>query len=423
MVLKVARVASLQGEFRPPSDKSLTHRAYMFGAIADGPSTVHNPLEAADTLATLHCLSQLGLLYEREEGHVKLLPRGEWRQPEEPLDCGNSGTTMRLLAGLLASRPMKSVLVGDASLSKRPMKRIAEPLRKMGASVEGEYPPLLIQGDYLRGIHYASPVASAQVKSCVLLAGLRASDESWVKEPHRSRDHTERMLAATGVEVMRNGDWVGVKPVSKLKAFEFTVPADISSAAFFMTAAALVPESNLIVRDLGVNPSRDGLLEVFRQAGVDFDLGNEREELGEPVAEARVGFSPHLKAFHVSGALVPRLIDEAPILSVLASQCEGTSSFRDAGELRVKESDRIESIASCLRSMGGNIETFEDGFAVTGPTSLHGARLDAEGDHRIAMAFAIAGLIASGETVIDNSEGVLTSFPTFEAELGRLSVV
>lgn len=395
----------------------------MFGAIAEGSSTVHKPLTGADCESTLACLAQLGVLYERTDDQVRLFPKGEWSQPSEPLDCGNSGTTMRLLAGLIASRPIKAMLIGDESLSRRPMKRISEPLRKMGGKLDGDTPPLLIQGGYLKGIRYQSPVSSAQVKSAVLLAGLRASGETWLKEPFLSRDHTERMLGAMGVDLMNNDGWIGVKGGSKLKAFDFTVPGDISSAAFMMVAAALLPESNLTVTDLGVNPTRSGLLDVFEQVGVDYALEGMRSELGEPVADANVRFTPNLKPFVVEGALVPRLIDELPILAVLASQCEGVSYIRDSGELRVKESDRIELIAENLRAMGGKIETKPDGFVITGPTKLHGAVLDAEGDHRIAMAFAVAGLIAEGPTEVEGAGGIITSFPQFESELWRLCVV
>ncbi len=413
----------MQGNFRPPSDKSMTHRAYLLGAIAEGPSTVRKPLMSGDCDSTLSCLSSLGIMYERAEEQVRLFPPEEWRQPLEPLDCGNSGTTMRLLAGLVASRPMHAALIGDESLSTRPMKRIADPLRRMGAKIEGETPPLLIQGGALEGIRYESDVASAQVKSAVLLAGLDASGETWFREPYQSRDHTERMLAASGVEILHDDGWLGVKGGSTVQGLDFTVPGDISSAAFMMVAAALLPEANLNVYDLGVNPTRCGILDVFDQTGVDYALENRREELGEPVAELNVTFTRLLRPFKVRGSLVPRLIDELPILAVLASQCKGVSIVSDAAELRVKESDRIEHVAECLRAMGGQIETKPDGFEITGPTRLHGANLDAHDDHRIAMAFAIAGLIAEGPTEIMGSNGVATSFPQFESELWRLCVV
>jgi 3-phosphoshikimate 1-carboxyvinyltransferase len=421
--LKVSRASSIQGTFRPPSDKSLTHRSYMLGAIADGPSEVRLPLEGEDCESTLACLASMGLRYERGEHGVKLTPIDTWRQPDGPLDCGNSGTTMRLLSGLIASRDLCVKLVGDASLSRRPMKRIAEPLRLMGAQVEGDTPPLTIRGGRLNGIHYESPVASAQIKSCVLLAGLGASGETMVREPYASRDHTERMLTATGVEILRKSGWVGVRGGSRPHGFQITVPGDISSAAFLMVAAALLPKSAIVVQDLGVNPTRSGLLDIFEQSQIDFFLDSKREELGEPVSDVHVRYSPKPKPFVVEGSLVPRLIDEIPILAVLASQCHGVSVVRDARELRVKESDRIELIAKALRSMGGSIETHEDGFEINGPTPLRGATIETDGDHRIGMAFAIAGILADGSTTIQGAEAIATSFPAFEKELERLIIV
>lgn len=423
MTLTVGRAAAIRGEIRPPSDKSLTHRAYMLGAIASGESVVRNPLEGEDCESTLRCLEQLGLRSEHEGALVRLRPAPEWSQPSGALDCGNSGTTMRLLSGLVASRPIFCDLIGDASLSRRPMRRIAEPLRLMGASVEGETPPLRIQGGDLTAIRYATPVASAQIKSCVLLAGLRAEGETTVTEPAGTRDHTERMLRATGVEVQVGPQRASVKGGSVPQAFEFSVPGDISSAAFFMVAAALLPGSEVIVRDLGANPLRTGLLEVFADAGVPFWLDHERFELGEPIKDARVATARALRPFVIEGSLVPRLIDEIPILAVLATQCDGTSEIRDAKDLRVKESDRIELIAGGLRRMGAQVETFEDGMAISGPTRLNGIRIDAEGDHRVAMAFAIAGLIADGPTQIAGADAIRTSFPGFENELWRLCIV
>lgn len=423
MRLAVGRAATLQGEIRPPSDKSLTHRAYMLAAIAPGPSIVRSPLTGQDCQATLRCLEQMGLRATTQGNRVLLEPPGEWQQPEGPLDCGNSGTTMRLLSGLVASRPMECTMIGDESLSRRPMKRIAEPLRLMGARVEGDHAPLRIEGGNLRGIEYTTPVASAQIKSCVLLAGLRASNITVVTEPAPTRDHTERMLKATGVKLFPYGQGFGVFGGSIPEPFEFDVPGDISSAAFFLVAAALLPDAELVVRDLGVNPLRTGILEVFTDAGVPFWMDNERKELGEPVMDLRVKAAKTLRPFLIEKAVVPRLIDEIPVLAVLATQCEGTSVIRDAKELRVKESDRIELIAEGLRRMGAQVETFEDGMAITGPTKLRGVQIHAHGDHRIAMAFAIAGLIADGATEIEGAESIQTSFPTFEEELWRLCIV
>lgn len=423
MTLRIQPVVTLQGEVRPPSDKSLTHRAYLFGAIAKGESRVLNPLRGEDCESTLECLNLLGLRHEWiTDSEIRLIPAEKWVQPVRELNCGNSGTTMRLLSGLLASRDLDCTLIGDASLSRRPMKRIAEPLRKMGATVEGDTPPLRIRGGQLQGIDYVSPVASAQIKSCTLLAGLGAEGITRVTEPSRSRDHTERMLRATGVEVIDDGT-VSVQGGQAPNGFEFSVPADISSAAFLIVAAAALPEGRLLVRDLSVNPTRTGLLDVLDQVGIPYEITNPREELGEPVAELQIRAPKTLRPFEIAGALVPRLIDEIPVLAVLATQCEGKTIIRDARELRVKESDRVEKVAEGLRAMGAQVETFEDGFAITGPTRLKGATIEATGDHRIAMAFAVAGLLAEGETIIHGADSIATSYPTFERDLQTLSVL
>jgi 3-phosphoshikimate 1-carboxyvinyltransferase len=408
--------------FRPPSDKSLTHRAYMLGAVASGESLIRQPLTGEDCESTLRCLEQMGLEYKRTGSEIKLRPR-EWHTPVGELDCGNSGTTMRLLAGLIASRPIKATMVGDASLSTRPMRRIAEPLRLMGAKIQGDTPPLRIDGADLQAVTYESPVASGQIKSAMLLAGLRAHGRTAVIEPHLSRDHTERMLSALGVPVTQSFTEHAIAAVegpAQPVGFEFLVPGDISSAAFFLVAAVLLPESELDVTEVGINPSRTGILDVLTMAAAEARTVRDWNELGEPVADLRVQSCRELRPFQIGGGLVPRLIDEIPVLAVLATQCEGTSVIRDARELRVKESDRIELIATGLRSMGAIVETFEDGLAITGPTPLRAARVEAQHDHRIAMAFAIAGLIANGSTEIEGAESIATSFPTFEVELRRL---
>jgi 3-phosphoshikimate 1-carboxyvinyltransferase len=424
MTLTISPVVTLQGEVRPPSDKSLTHRAYLFGAIARGESYVRNPLRGEDCESTLECLNLLGLRHEWiTPTEIRLIPAEGWVQPPRELNCGNSGTTMRLLSGLLASRPLDCRLIGDASLSRRPMKRIAEPLRRMGATVQGDTPPLRIRGGALHGIDYVSPVASAQVKSCTLLAGLGAEGVTSVTEPSRSRDHTERMLRATGVEVLEDGDRVSVRGGQTPNGFSITIPADISSAAFPIVAAALLPQGRLRVRDLSVNPTRTGLLDVLDQAGVPYEIAGLREELGEPVAELELRAPDVLRPFEIAGSLVPRLIDEIPVLAVLATQCEGRSVIRDARELRVKESDRIEKVAEGLRAMGAEVETFDDGLAISGPTRLKATAVDATGDHRIAMAFAVAGLIAEGDTRIDGADSIATSYPTFERDLQALAVL
>ncbi len=456
MRLVVEPKKCVKGEFRPPSDKSLTHRAYMLGAAAESDSLIKMPLAGEDCQATLSCLAQMGMQYTwAGPTDVRLHPIREWMQPAAPLDCGNSGTTMRLLSGLVASRHLDVQMIGDSSLSKRPMKRIAEPLRLMGAIVEGDTPPLRIKGASLRGIDYVSPVASAQIKSCTLLAGLLAEGETWVTEPSLSRDHTERMFTALGVPIRRGilldnlgveqfeedidfdsqerlsavddelipiGWRCGITGGVRFDGFEFSVPGDISSAAFFMVAAAILPNSRLEILDLSVNPTRTGIIDVFHQVGVPCMMEEERLEMGEPVANLLVACPfERRRPFEISGALVPRLIDEIPILAVLATQCHGESTIRDARELRVKESDRIELVANGLRAMGAEVETFEDGMSIRGPVQLKGARIDANHDHRIAMAFAIAGLAAEGQTIIEGAEAIFTSFPNFENDLLRFT--
>lgn len=422
-------MGSLQGQIRPASDKSLTHRAYMLAAIADGPSTVRKPLVSQDAENTLECLCALGMRADEvASDEVRITPAPIWHTPKEPLYCGNSGTTMRLMSGLVASRPITATFTGDESLSKRPMKRVADPLRLMGARVDGDTPPLIIYGsDRLSGIDYTTPVASAQIKSCILLAGLNAHGETTVREPSASRDHTERMLRAIGVNVERfNEDGFAVARLAgpaRPKGFEFTVPADISSAAFFMVGACVVPAAWLQLFDVGINPTRTGILEVLKEAGVTVVLDNLREELNEPIANIEIRQPQLLQPFEVEGSLVPTLIDEIPILAVLATQCDGRSTFHDAHELRVKESDRIELIARNLRAMGANVETFEDGLAVSGPVELKGAEIETAGDHRIAMAFAIAGLIAEGRTIIKDAQNIATSYPDFEGHLWSVCVV
>lgn len=393
----------------------------MFGSIAKGRSIVHAPLDSEDAEASERCLTALGTEFIRREGAIEVVPATAWKSPGDLLDCGNSGTTMRLLSGLVASRPLVATLTGDDSLKRRPMGRIASPLREMGATILGEVPPLEIRGRNLTGITYKTPVSSAQIKSCILLAGLRAEGITTVVEPSKSRDHTERMLQSFGVPVAIDGLKVSLTGGAEIPSFSIKVPGDISSAAFFIVATALLGGSSMEVTELSLNPTRTGLLDVLSQAGVPHSTDEIHHELGEPVSSLYVQSAQFLAPFQISGDLVPRLIDEIPVLAVLASQCNGVSTIRDAKELRVKESDRIEKVASGLRAMGAKVETFEDGMAIEGPTPLVGTVIDANGDHRIGMSFAIAGLIAEGETIIENSESIQSSFPTFESDLWRLT--
>lgn len=411
----------MRGALRPPSDKSLTHRAYLLAAAATDASLIREPLQGEDCNATLNSLEAMGLRREDVgDGSVRLIPAAEWHSPLEQLDCGNSGTTMRLLAGMIASRPIEAMLVGDASLSRRPMSRIAAPLREMGAQIEGERAPLKIRGGALRGICHRSPVASAQVKSCLLLAGLRAEGETRVIEPSPSRDHTERMLRALGVAIEAAGTEVWVRGGQTFGGFEFQVPADISSAAFWLVAAIVLPDSKVSLKSVGLNSSRTGILDVLQQVGGGVRVESGPTQLGEPTGDVVAWHHGPLQAFEIGGRLVPRLIDEIPVLAVLATQCEGRTTIRDAAELRVKESDRIGKVVDGLRSMGARIEELEDGMSIEGPTRLSGTTIDASGDHRIAMSFAVAGMIADSPTMINGAESIMTSYPDFETHRRQL---
>ena len=422
----------MRGVWRPPGDKSITHRAVILGLLAHGTTEIEGFLESDDCLRTLQMAQQLGAQAERiDAARWRIVGRGGQPlcEPTDALDAGNSGTTARLMAGVLASYPIFSVLTGDESLRRRPMRRVVEPLRQMGAQIDGREGasrlPLAIRGGDLRGIHYLTPVASAQVKSCLLLAGLNAAGVTEITEPCLSRDHTERMLRAFGASLEQQVCASGMHRVrlrgkQSLEGQRVSVPGDFSSAAFWIAAALLLPGSDLLIEHVGVNPTRTGLLEALAQGGVHLEWSAVGEQAGEPTATLRVRPQP-LSAMHISGALVPSLIDEVPILALLATQAHGTTEIRDAAELRVKESDRIETITTELRKMGAQIEPLPDGLRVQGPTPLHGAEVHSHGDHRIAMTLAIAGLIAhKGETVIHEVACVQTSFPEFESLLERL---
>lgn len=411
-----ARVA---GTVQVPGDKSISHRAAIFGAIANGTTTTRGFLQAHDTAATLRCLKQLGA--EIEDDGETVTVRGDGfqslRAPDAPLDCGNSGTTMRLLLGVLAGCEFETTLAGDASLSKRPMDRVRIPLEQMGASVRGQgeknAPPIAVRGGNLKSIRYEMPVASAQVKSAILLAGLNAAGETKVIEPTASRDHTERMLRGFGVEISRDGNEISLRGGQELRGCHVEVPGDISSAAFFFVAAALRPGWNLTVENVGLNPTRTGVLDVLEKMGARVEIGNQRESGGEAIGDVSVS-GANLQATQIGGDLIPRLIDELPVLALLATQCEGTTEIRDASEMRVKESDRIAVIARELRKLGANIDETPDGMRVHGPTPLRGAPVvSPPGDHRIAMTLAIASLIAEGETTLENDDAVASSFPNF----------
>lgn len=414
----------VRGTLRAPGDKSISHRAALLGAIASGTTQVEGFLRAGDCLSTLRCLRHLGASIE-EAPPDRLVIRGrDLREPEEILDVGNSGTTIRLLAGVLAGHPFHSVLTGDASIRRRPMDRVAEPLRRMGARISGRdggrLAPLSIDGGGLRGISYATPVPSAQVKSAILLAGLFAEGETAVREPQLSRDHTERMLGAFGVPVARDGLTVRLRGPAALRGAALRVPGDLSSAAYFLVAAALVPGSWVRVEDVGLNPTRTGVLDILRLMGAAVEVDGLRDEAGEPAGTVTVRAS-RLHGAVIGGDLVPRAIDELPVVAVAACLAEGETVIRDAAELRVKESDRIAALARELGRLGAAVEARPDGLAIRGGPRLRGGRAASGGDHRIAMALAVAGLCADGPVVIDDPACIRTSFPEFEAILRRVT--
>lgn len=411
---------SLSGSLDIPGDKSVSHRAVMFAALADGVSKIDGFLEGEDTRATAKVFSQLGVQIETPSPSQRIVHGvgiDGLKAPSGPLDCGNAGTGMRLLAGLLAAQQFDSVLVGDESLSKRPMRRVAAPLAGMGALIdteEGGLPPLRIHGGRaLRGIDFVSPVASAQVKSAVLLAGLYAEGETSVREPHPTRDYTERMLSAFGVDIEFSPGYAKLRGGQRLRATDIAVPADFSSAAFFLVAASIVPGSELRLRAVGLNPRRTGLLAALRLMGADIREENASEHGGEPVADLVVRHAP-LRGIEVPEALVPDMIDEFPALFVAAACAEGPTVVRGAAELRVKESDRLAVMSAALRALGLRVDEAEDG-ATLHPGPLQGGRVDSHGDHRIAMATVVAAQVASGEVVVEDVANVATSFPGFDA--------
>ncbi|HVF48060.1 MAG TPA: 3-phosphoshikimate 1-carboxyvinyltransferase [Pyrinomonadaceae bacterium] len=423
--MKIRPARSLHGAIALPGDKSISHRVAMIAAMANGDTTIDNFATSADCTSTLSCLAALGVPLRRGENRVVVHGVGKrgFTAPAAPLDCGNSGTTMRLLAGILAGQSFESTLTGDESLLARPMRRIIGPLGEMGAittSNEGK-PPLTITGQNpLRSIDYTLPVASAQVKSCVLLAGLNADGETRVIEPTETRDHTERMLRWFGVNVRtrrtENGRRVTVAGTASLTARDVAVPADISSAAFFMAGAACLPGSDITMPGVGINPSRRGVLDVLRDLGANIEVSGAAEQCGEPVATLRIRGGLRKKQFLsppiLRGDIIANLIDEIPVLAVLGTQLSAGLVFRDAEELRFKETDRIAATAENLRRMGAEVTEFPDGLAV-GPADLRGASIDSFGDHRIAMAFAMAGLLADGETEMTGADCADVSFPGF----------
>ena len=422
---------SLRGVVRVPGDKSISHRALLFGAIAEGETRIEGLLPAEDPLSTAACLRAMGVGVSEIRAGEPVLVRGVGldgaQEPETILDCGNSGTTMRLMLGLLAGRAGRHfVLTGDGSLRRRPMRRVGGPLAEMGASIRGRdggnLAPLAVQGLPLRGAVIHTPVASAQVKSAILLAALTAEGPTTVIEPALSRDHSERMLRAFGADLVVGGEGgtrVTVSPGARLRGQEVVVPGDISSAAFWLVAGAITPGAELTVENVGLNPSRTGILEVLAEMGAAIEVLNRRDVAGEPVGDLRVSHGP-LKAFSIGGALIPRLVDEIPVLAVAACRAEGVSTISGAEELRVKETDRLAVMARHLGAMGARLEEHPDGLTIAGATALRGAEVDSETDHRVAMSLAVASLVARGDTRLRDSAAAAVSYPGFWDDLARL---
>ncbi|WP_115555792.1 MULTISPECIES: 3-phosphoshikimate 1-carboxyvinyltransferase [Xanthomonas] len=413
------RGTALQGSLTIPGDKSVSHRAVMFAALADGISKIDGFLEGEDTRSTAAIFAQLGVRIETPSASQRIVHGvgvDGLQPPQGPLDCGNAGTGMRLLAGVLAAQRFDSVLVGDASLSKRPMRRVTGPLAQMGARIETESdgtPPLRVHGGQpLQGITFASPVASAQVKSAVLLAGLYAAGETSVSEPHPTRDYTERMLSAFGVDIAFSPGQARLRGGQRLRATDIAVPADFSSAAFFIVAASIIPGSDVTLRAVGLNPRRTGLLAALRLMGADIVEDNHAEHGGEPVADLRVRYAP-LQGAQIPEALVPDMIDEFPALFVAAAAARGDTVVSGAAELRVKESDRLAAMATGLRALGIVVDETPDGATIQGGTLGSGV-IESHGDHRIAMAFAIAGQLSTGTVQVNDVANVATSFPGFD---------
>ena len=410
MIATVRPARKLEGEIAVPGDKSISHRALILAAIADGRSRVHGLSPGADVQSTASCLRELGVVVE--DSSVIGAGIGSLRGAARPLDCGNSGTTMRLLAGLLAAQPFASELVGDESLTRRPMGRVVEPLEQMGAAAS--WPPLRVGGRTpLRGIEYAMPIASAQVKSAVLLAGLYAEGATAVVEPVATRDHTEVMLAAMGAELTREALRVEVRPAARLEPLDMTVPGDFSAAAFWIAGAGLFEGSRVRLLGVGVNPTRTAFADTLGAIGFRIDRRNPRLEADEAVADLEIGPSRELRPLRIQGAMAAEMIDELPVLAVIATQIAGTSVIAGAAELKVKESDRLLAMEEGLQAMGADITATDDGWTINGPRTLEGARVDSHGDHRIAMALAIAGLVADGRTEIEGAECVEISYPAF----------
>lgn len=419
--MKIKKQTGLRGTLTVPGDKSISHRAVMFGALAKGTTRITHFLEGADCLSTISCFRKMGIEIERNQDQILVHGKGlhGLQAPSGILDVGNSGTTTRLISGILAGQNFSSEIDGDASIRTRPMKRIMAPLASMGADIisrnNNGCAPLIITGKPLHAVHYDSPVASAQVKSCVLLAGMYADGITSVTEPFLSRNHTEIMLNYFGAKVSSTGTSAAIYPEPVLEARDIVVPGDISSAAYFIAAGLLTPDSEILLKNVGINPTRAGILKVCRSMGADITLLNENPE-GEPTADLLIRTSS-LKGTIIQGADIPTLIDEIPMIAVMAAFAQGTTIIRDAQELKVKESDRIAVMVDNLKRMGADIEGTDDGMIIHGGRPLHGAAIDSHLDHRVAMSFAVAGTICEGEMEIQDAQCVDISYPEFYKDL------
>lgn len=415
----------LKGTITIPGDKSISHRAVMFGAIAQGKTTIKGFLTGADCLSTIACFKEMGVEISQNGDEVVVNGKGleGLQEPKNVLDVGNSGTTIRLISGILANTSFHSCIQGDSSIGKRPMKRVTNPLRLMGAKIdgreEGTFTPLTIRGGDLKAIEYVSPVASAQVKSAILLAGLTAEGVTSVTEPHISRDHTERMLEAFGVTVTREGKTVKIAGGQQLIGTDIQVPGDVSSAAFFLVAGAVIPNSKLALQNVGMNPTRTGIIDVLKKMGAKLEIHSIHRDTSEPAANITIETSS-LQGIEISGEIIPRLIDEIPIIALAATQAEGITVIKDAHELKVKETNRIDTVVAELTKLGARIEATDDGMIIYGKSALKGGTVNSHGDHRIGMMLAIAGCIADHKTVLEDAEAVGVSYPTFFKELSKL---
>lgn len=418
-------VKSLNGELAIPGDKSISHRSIMFGAIAQGETIVTNFLLGEDCLSTIDCFKKMGVMIDQQEGKVIIQGNGfeGLCEPSEILDVGNSGTTIRLLLGILAGRPFHSVLIGDQSIGKRPMTRVTKPLQLFGAAINGrkngEFTPLSIMGGNLKGIEYELPVASAQVKSSLLFAGLQASGTTTVIEPVKTRDHSERMIKQFGGEVEKNGTTIKIEGGQKLTGTSIHVPGDISSAAFFLVAGAIVPDSVIKLTNVGLNPTRTGIIDIMKEMGAQITIIEHTENEFEPRGDIIIQASA-LKGTTIAGDIIPRLIDEIPIIALLATQAEGVTVIKDAHELKVKETNRIDTVVAELTKLGANIEATEDGMIIYGKSKLTGGTVSSHGDHRIGMMLSVAAALCKEEVYLENEEAIYVSYPSFFEHLQSL---